>query len=327
MKQVFSNHREVAHIWAQRNHPRGRTSDGNVYFEGSTIYSYGNHFPIATFIEEQARTIVLYNADSYSVSTSKHQSHVWHATHHFDWIRTTTDIIKTVVDNPLKGKEARAFFKKQVADETARRINSAAASMQKRRAAHLKAQDLNEARDFLTAHERLLAIYGLQMPKNVVDLFTKLTEDSAAVLEMHKLRIEKKNRAAERQRKAEKKRRLNAAYESAQRWTDGKETMQDLGNIRYVDTVWMRVIEDGRTVETSQGARFPAEHGLKAFEMIRRARTHKKEWHRNGQQIRLGHYNIDKIDCDGNVTAGCHYVEWAEIARVAGILLNNKAVA
>lgn len=79
-KSVFTN-KEIAHVWfheyAERKY--GRTSNGNMFFEGPTIYSYGKHFPMATIIELEKpltngkRRLVLLNLDSYSNTTTQHQ--------------------------------------------------------------------------------------------------------------------------------------------------------------------------------------------------------------------------------------------------------------
>ena len=68
MKTKFTNS-EVPHIWAQQNQETGTGS--NIFFEGKTIYSYGHHFPIATFINP---TTVLSTTRSYGVSTARHIS-------------------------------------------------------------------------------------------------------------------------------------------------------------------------------------------------------------------------------------------------------------
>jgi len=69
MKTVFSNS-EVCHVWAQQKQPDGRSSGGSIFFRDSSIYSYGSHFKMATFIND----VVLVNSGSYSVTTSSHQS-------------------------------------------------------------------------------------------------------------------------------------------------------------------------------------------------------------------------------------------------------------
>lgn len=85
-KFVFGSHDQTAHVWAQQNEETldGRSSDGRMMFRGPTIYSYGTHFPIAHFtgkLDGNGRDVVLYNSQSRSVSTSKHQSIVRGALH------------------------------------------------------------------------------------------------------------------------------------------------------------------------------------------------------------------------------------------------------
>lgn len=78
-KTVF-NTDEVAHIWAQQNQSWGRNGKASVYFERETIYSYGEHFPMARFTtDKRGRTVVLYNSAHYSSQTSQHQGAAWSA--------------------------------------------------------------------------------------------------------------------------------------------------------------------------------------------------------------------------------------------------------
>jgi hypothetical protein len=69
---------ELCHKWANQEQESGRTSNGTMFFNGSTIYSYGHHFPIAKHIvNEQGQRAVLYTERNYSNTTAKHKSHVW----------------------------------------------------------------------------------------------------------------------------------------------------------------------------------------------------------------------------------------------------------
>lgn len=76
------------------------------------------------------------------------------------------------------------------------------------------------------------------------------------------------------------------------------------------------------------GARFPISHGKKAFAIVRRCKEQGNVWAKTAMtqeqiekiNIRLGHFSIDEIDALGNVKAGCHFVEWQEIERIARIL-------
>lgn len=70
---------EIAHLWAHQSKPDARNSQGNFYFQGDTIYSYGSHFPIARHIEHDGKKAILFVDHSYSNTTSKHIGNVRHS--------------------------------------------------------------------------------------------------------------------------------------------------------------------------------------------------------------------------------------------------------
>jgi hypothetical protein len=73
---------------------------------------------------------------------------------------------------------------------------------------------------------------------------------------------------------------------------------------------------DGAELVTSQGARVPLSHAVKAFRFVKLIRQSGGHWERNGRVVRVGHYQLDAIDPDG-FKAGCHRINWPEIERVA----------
>lgn len=77
MKTVFSN-AEIPHIFAAQSQEFGRNAGNSYWFEGSTLYSYRE--PIARFCGE----IVIFSADSFSVTTSRHQSKARYALRHVE---------------------------------------------------------------------------------------------------------------------------------------------------------------------------------------------------------------------------------------------------
>ena len=66
-KQVISQY--VEHLRG-RGKASGRNSNGSIYYDNNTIYSYGHHFPMATM----AYMKVYVNTARYSNTTSRHQS-------------------------------------------------------------------------------------------------------------------------------------------------------------------------------------------------------------------------------------------------------------
>ena len=74
-KKTVFNTDMVFHIWAQQKQSYGRNAKASVYFDGPTLYSYGDHFVMARFARPG---VVLFNAEKNSVTTSAHQ-HKAHA--------------------------------------------------------------------------------------------------------------------------------------------------------------------------------------------------------------------------------------------------------
>jgi hypothetical protein len=70
-------------------------------------------------------------------------------------------------------------------------------------------------------------------------------------------------------------------------------------------------------LQTSHGASVPLAHAIRAFRFVKLVRERGETWNRNGRQIRVGHYQLDSIDSAGNFRAGCHAINWPEVARVA----------
>ena len=68
MKSVFTN-TEICHVFAQRTQSTGRTSAGGMFFQDDNIYSYGYHYLLAKFIDENT---ILINNTGYSSSTGNH---------------------------------------------------------------------------------------------------------------------------------------------------------------------------------------------------------------------------------------------------------------
>jgi len=79
-RTVFDNY-QTAHVWAQQKQPYGRSQNGNLYFEGRAILSYGWHY-VAGYALPKIGGGFLYltNADSSSMTTGgKHMPAVYSA--------------------------------------------------------------------------------------------------------------------------------------------------------------------------------------------------------------------------------------------------------
>lgn len=71
------NNSQVAHVWNAQTDAYGQSNNGNVYFERAALFSYGSHFLTGYIMPDG---VALLNGESYSVSTSGHQSDARSAT-------------------------------------------------------------------------------------------------------------------------------------------------------------------------------------------------------------------------------------------------------
>jgi hypothetical protein len=76
MAKVFPG-RELAHVWNSQSQDEGRNSNGQFYFVGSRLYSYGSHFLVGFIMPDGS---VLMNDSTYSMTTAKHKGHAAGAT-------------------------------------------------------------------------------------------------------------------------------------------------------------------------------------------------------------------------------------------------------
>lgn len=96
MRKVFSSLAEVIHTFAQRTQNEGKSS--NVFFYGNKIYSYGYHYLLGEFINEN--TIVI-NDKGYSSTTRKHISQITNATRQYKQL-FITDIDTRIVSQRIE---------------------------------------------------------------------------------------------------------------------------------------------------------------------------------------------------------------------------------
>jgi hypothetical protein len=70
MKTVVSNSM-VAHLWAHQSQDTARSGNGNIWFEGTTLYSYRT--PIANFVvSPKGKHVALISSQGYSPTTGGH---------------------------------------------------------------------------------------------------------------------------------------------------------------------------------------------------------------------------------------------------------------
>jgi hypothetical protein len=304
-KKLVFDTGEIPHLWAHRTQEEARNRQGNLYFTGDTIYSYGSHFPIARHVTHDAgERAVLFTTASYSVTTSSHCSAVRSAIP--SGIRVFH--VPNVCHGRYSGSELTTNDHAGNLADYAERIEKHVITSARARSSYAKEWNYEHAvclRDEAVAY---CAFFGLPVPH--IPEVPKLDSDALTAI-----RKREAQRAAEKaeQTKRERAEAIARQQELITQWRVGQYS----GCLYDVPTM-LRI--DGDEVVTSRGARFPVSHAKRALPFVRKVRESGQAYVRNGHTIHLGPYAIDRIEPDGTVKAGCHVVSWEEVERIAPFL-------
>jgi len=274
----------VAHLWAHKSQDFARNPGHNFYFHVDTIYSYGSHFPVARHVENKRGRAVLFTTRSYSSTTAGHKCMVEGACRHLT-VFHVADVCSS--DYRKQFAEYRAQYMALVGKYA--------------KARQRKPEHLDALRRLVEEANGYAAFFGLRARLTLPDDLTAMIAECQA--------IDKRER--ERKQREERKREREA-QERLQKWVDGQLDYCPSG---YGQPIRLRIAGD--ELQTSRGARVPLAHAVKAFRVLKRLHDKGQAYQRNGHTIHLGHFALDSLDTEGNVTAGCHTVAWGEIARVA----------
>ena len=307
------DHQQIAHRWAQ---DKGAKLTGYAMFCASgIIYSHGRHFPIARFVSTPERRgkpsqrVVLFNADGYSVSTSKHQSYTRRA------IPAGVPVFKIPALSEYEDYTAPVYGKRVLAWH----VEKAAELYAKAQRARTNGPYLEaDAERHLGEAERFAAAFGhrWKRPASLAKLAEAVAKETAK-----QAKAAKKARAEQEERdriRAEAQREQDAAWFAD--WQAGKSRHCPASYRSRPDgTAYVTRLRDSGEDElrTSQGAVVPWEHAVKAFRFIRLCVEKGEGWQRNGRTVRVGHYQIDRIEPNGDMTAGCHRFAWDAMRELA----------
>lgn len=305
---------EVPHLWYHKTQDSARNAGRNLYFENETIYSYGGHFPIARHVTVGRKSAVLFTTRTYSNTTAKQCG----------MVRSAIPESATVFSVPFV---VGAWGSDSHEDNLASYVKASEKALDKAtRAISSGAYLLGlafENRDNARAYARFFKVSCPKfdfLPKGKVfrTLKAKLAERKAR----HDAAFSAAQVRAEARREEQNRIARLEFSEQAELWKAGNANVR-LSYISGVDTL-LRIT--GNEVETSRGARIPVSHAKRGLAFVRKVMASGQEYVRNGHTLHLGHYSIDKITTDGTLTAGCHVIKFAEIARLA-LALDNLTVA
>jgi hypothetical protein len=315
-KKVVSNHM-VAHIWAQQNQSEARSHNGNFWFRDSTIYSYRT--PVARLVESKSGRVALVTSETFSVTTSgKHMGPINRA---LDYGRFVPMFSVPFIASReygggyFNGKEWRAEHEANL-----RHIENCYYEARQRL---LKSRDRQEwALDSLRQSyaTRVQFALAFELDYTARDVDSDIAEIRARWTRLESARNDPSYIAKrERERERKEAREIAKASEQIEKWRNGESAVLDSRgrHYRYNSGLPVLLRVQGDNVETSRGASIPVAHAKRAWPHIKNCRANATAWQRNGHAIHVGHFQFDSIDIEGNVKAGCHFIRFDEMERLA----------
>lgn len=258
---------ELCHKWANQEQQSGRNANGSMYFNGSTIYSYGSHFPIAKHIvNEQGQRAVLFTERTYSNTTAKHKRNVYMSCKNDDII---------YCQNPESSHEQNfncwynlAYMDGATKLETARKPEI-----------YLNILSMIESKAVKYAQ-----FFGIEIPETLKAVFS--IKDKSQYLDyQHKANELAKIEAAKRLKEQKKQ-----FKEQIKKWLN-LETSRLYTNYKYD---FLRINEN--RIETTQAVQIPLAIGKKLYELIKDNKLSVGD--------KVLNYSVNEIGKD--IKIGCH---------------------
>lgn len=277
VKRVYKTD-EIAHLWANQSTDYARNPQGNLYFSGNSIYSYGNHYELGRLVECNGRRVALINDSGYSVTTSKHISKARCAV-----IGLRLNVGYDGNMGNVKGALVR------LGDSITDRLMAYTSEL---KPYHEHLGPWREGRDRFNETCKNLGFADLCIP-NAPDL--------EAIIEEHLRQRAQRNGELKDLAQERAKKQLQ---ELLPKWRAGQKSIP-YKLLRLIPYHVLRV-QDSEVI-TSGGARVPLAHALRLLDLVERGQAK--------AGARIGHYKFDKFS-NGIVTIGCHSIELSEALNV-----------
>jgi hypothetical protein len=277
-----------------------------MFFEHSTIYSYGYHFKLAQFVNnKEGQRCVLINLKSYSNTTSKHQSLVWRA------IPQNVPFFKVV-----------SFFNDIDASSTAHKENlthyiNEAERLQglTKRANKLKMGYLSQLKNEIDLFDKYVLFFGL----NNLEKFNPISGQGLTIKERYELincfiwAYENSNELKAWKIKQEE----NKKKAEAKAIIDAKEKIEAFRQFK-ISSIYanlghylLRYNKETDNIETSGGVKMSKDLFLSAYQRLINNELLK------GQHV--DKYTFNGVDGE-IVSVGCHKIPMTEINSIVAVL-------
>jgi len=282
------NNQQVAHEWASQNKQGAKGS--HFYFEGRTIFSYGEHFPIAHWLDSET---VLFTSEGYSVTTAKHKGYVSSA------IPSGVTVFTVPKVSEPYDHEANALYLANAFKEAREKALHAVKNVEPA----LRATD-EALRSLWEYFKRYGSKIENKKTRAEIDALRRralFTKKELAELDKKKARAAELERTAQARREACEAKEREAAALDLEKWRKG-EFIQN-GHFHALPCA-IRCREG--QLETSHGARVPFLDGLNLFQL----------WRAGGAKPgdTVGLYRVNEVYED-RLVIGCHTIAREEAER------------
>jgi hypothetical protein len=286
MKKVFSSNSELIHVWANNNEPEIYKSANSVSCQHGRLFSYNTC--IAELVNDSH---VILNSHSYSNTTSKHQSLARSAIHGRECISLDFGRYN------LQRLDFKSDFKDLVKYNEAKAAEWLVKASRSKKYAGLYN---GFALSIFSSLKAYADLFGLTYETSISDI---------DILRSDALEAEKKQKALEKIRKAEK---IAEQAEALIKWRAGENVYHNF------EVTALRVYGD--EVQTSRGARIPLAEAVRAWPLLQKIASSGEAL--RPENMRLGYYQVNSIDSN-NLIVGCHTIPMAEVLNVARVLNLN----
>jgi hypothetical protein len=245
----------------------GRTSTGTMFFNRSTIYSYGDHFAIAKHVtNEQGQRAILFTERRYSNTTAKHISSVYMSCKNDNLIYCA---------NPIGSHEINFKYWEQSAEHDGA---SKLANARKPEKYLAILADIDKTANIYASY------FGIELPETLKALLS--IKDKTEFLAFADIKADYM-KAEQKKKDAEQKRKFK---DDIKKWFN-LETSRLYTTYKYD---FLR-IKDNR-VETTQAVQIPLEIAKRLYNSIKEGTI------KQGDKIL--NYSIDEIGAQ--IKIGCH---------------------
>jgi len=293
----------IEHNWAHKVEAvyKYQHTQGRLFYEGDTIYSYGKHFPIAShYTNEAGKEAILFTTRGYSVTTSKHIAQVRQA------IPRNIPIIYCYNPEVRGWNKLEHLENKSHYDKEAIRLNKALVLCRKgtQKEARLLSE-LNQVQENARAYCDFFAIEPVTVEK---------------LTEAQRLSIIVFDKAQKARAKAqEKARAIEASLSQAEKIAQWLASERN--SLPYACPLILRVNDDN--VESSKGASVTVEeardHLPAILKMIKACGNGRASYDLEHGGHMVGAFKLLSVDCE-NTTIGCHVIPNGELIKLAKVL-------